>query len=152
MNALCTLGYEGCGLEEWVETLVDASVQVVIDVRDLPLSRRRGFSKSSLSQRLAADGIEYRHVRALGNPRELRHALKDGSLAFSDFAPRFRDILGERHLELAELADLAVSRRVCLICFEEDPAECHRSIVAESVAATSASSIAVDHIRHARHS
>ncbi|MDO9556152.1 MAG: DUF488 domain-containing protein [Coriobacteriia bacterium] len=150
MSAVCTLGYEGRGLDEWVETLVDASVQVVVDVRDVPISRRRGFSKTALSQRLAVDGIEYRHVRSLGNPRELRHALKDGSLAFRDFAPQFRELLNHRHDELLELADLAASSRICLVCFEEDPATCHRSIVAESVVGASDAALTVEHLRHAR--
>lgn len=150
MSAVCTLGYEGRGLDEWVETLIDASVQVVVDVRDVPISRRRGFSKTALSQRLAAEGIEYRHVRSLGNPRELRHALKDGSLAFRDFAPQFRELLNHRHDELVELADLAVNSRICLVCFEEDPTTCHRSIVAESVIGASDAPLTVEHLRHAR--
>lgn len=149
LSAVCTLGYEGRGLDEWVEALVEASVQVVVDVRDVPISRRRGFSKTALSQRLAVDGIEYRHVRSLGNPRDLRHALKDGSLAFGDFAPQFRELLNDRHDELLELAALAVKCRICLVCFEEDPTTCHRSIVAEFVASASDDALTVEHLRHA---
>lgn len=149
MSAVCTLGYEGRGLDEWVGALVDARVQVVVDVRDVPISRRRGFSKTALSQRLAADGIEYRHIRSLGNPRELRHALKDGSLAFRDFAPQFRELLNHRQDDLLELAALAVESRICLVCFEEDPTTCHRSIVAEFVVDASNAALTVEHLRHA---
>ena len=71
--AAFTVGYEGRTLDEFVQLLLAARVERVVDVRALPLSRRRGFSKTPLKCALAAQGIEYVHVRAAGNPyRNLR--------------------------------------------------------------------------------
>ena len=48
--------------------LADAGVERLIDVRELPISRRRGFAKTALGEALAAEGVEYLHMRSLGNP------------------------------------------------------------------------------------
>src|ERR1700758_4121973 len=63
-----------------VSILTDAGVARLVDVRDLPLSRRRGFSKTKLAQTLDAAGIRYEHERALGNPKPLRDLYKSGRL------------------------------------------------------------------------
>lgn len=149
MGALWTIGYEGAALDQWVEALKAVGVEVVVDVRDIAVSRRRGFSKTALSARLLASGIEYVHVRELGNPREWRHALKDGTLTFDEFAPLFRDQLATLEDDVAAVAALAETRRVCLVCYEEDPAHCHRSLVAESLAASASRPMVVEHLRHA---
>lgn len=149
MGAVCTIGYEGAALDRWVETLAAAGIEIVIDVRDIPISRRKGFSKTALAARLGEAGIDYLHVRSLGNPREFRHALKDGIMTFDEFAPLFRRQLSERTGDIAQVLELTESRRVCLVCFEEDPARCHRSLVAESLVAAASRPMAVEHLRHA---
>jgi len=149
MSAVCTIGYEGAALDSWVENLEVAGVEVVVDVRDVPISRRKGFSKTALAARLGEAGIDYVHVRSLGNPRELRHALKDGVMTFEEFAPLFRRQLSERAGDIAHVLELTESRRVCLVCFEADPAQCHRSLVAESLVAAASRPLAVEHLRHA---
>jgi len=128
-----TIGYEGFGIDEWVTRLHEAGVQLVVDVRELPLSRRPGFSKRKLAERLAAEGIDYVSVRALGSPPELRAPLKRGTLTFAEFAPRFREVLAEREPELREVLRLAQQRSAVLVCWEEDPARCHRSLVADAL-------------------
>ncbi|MBM3927915.1 MAG: DUF488 domain-containing protein, partial [Sphingomonadales bacterium] len=54
-----TIGYEGATQGEVIAALERAGVKRVIDVRQLPLSRRPGFSKSSLAASLAERGIDY---------------------------------------------------------------------------------------------
>jgi uncharacterized protein (DUF488 family) len=134
MTPLCTIGYQGFTAEQWVTQLRTQQIEVVVDVREMPLSRKRGFSKSSLCALLDSNGIEYVHLRALGNPKEFRERLKSG-WAFDEWAVEFRRILRARPEALAALMALAAENRVCLVCFEEDPATCHRSIVAESLRA-----------------
>lgn len=132
MAPLCTIGYERFAQAQWLDALARHNIEVVVDVRDLPLSRKPGFSKSRLEHTLADRGIRYVHLRSLGNPKVLRQALKDG-LAFEEFATLFRHRLDDAKPALAELRMLAVNARVCLLCFEEDPRACHRSLVAERV-------------------
>ena len=79
---IVTIGYEAASLADFIDTLRLANVDRLLDIRELPTSRRKGFSKSALSAALADAGIGYAHERALGSPRELRHRLReDGDLA-----------------------------------------------------------------------
>lgn len=128
-----TIGYEGWGLDLWIDTLHEHGVRSVVDVRELPLSRRPGWSKKALAQRLAENGLGYVHMRALGTPAPLRHGLKDGSLPFSEFEPQFKGLLADRPEELDALVRLARTQPVVLMCWEEDPARCHRSIVVKAL-------------------
>jgi len=64
--SLTTIGYEGVSVEAFIGTLARARVTLLLDVRELPSSRRKGFSKTPLSEALREVGIEYRHERALG--------------------------------------------------------------------------------------
>src|SRR4051794_34147798 len=65
---LFTIGYEKRHLQELIEIVRAARITKVVDVRELPLSRVRGFSKSPLGAALHAAGIAYVHLREAGNP------------------------------------------------------------------------------------
>jgi uncharacterized protein (DUF488 family) len=129
--ALRTIGYEGASLAEFVRTLQSAGVTLLLDVRELPLSRRRGFSKTPLAATLAAAGIEYRHERVLGVPRVLRRQLQvDGDL--TRYFAEFTKYLESEHTRLDELAH-SLDGCVALMCLERHPEACHRSIVAAAL-------------------
>jgi uncharacterized protein (DUF488 family) len=133
-NTIATIGYEGATIGDFVATLQRASIDVLIDVRDLPLSRKKGFSKNQLAETLAAHGIEYVHLRGLGDPKPGREAARAGNYAL------FQKIFG-RHMksdgavrDVNIAADIVRTRRACLMCFECNHEQCHRSIVAETLA------------------
>jgi uncharacterized protein (DUF488 family) len=104
---LLSVGYEGRTAQSLVQLLVDAGVDVVVDVRLTPLSRKPGLSKTRLSELLADVGVEYRHLRALGNPRENRAPFGDCRVALG--VRRFRRLLEQpaSSADLEELAELA---------------------------------------------
>jgi uncharacterized protein (DUF488 family) len=130
---LFTIGYEGRTVEEFVDVLRGAGVERVVDVRELPLSRRRGFSKTALSGTLAETGIAYEHERELGNPKEIRDRIKLG--AFDDGMRAYRIHLHENAAgPVTELADSLDSATTCLLCLEADPARCHRHVIVDAVA------------------
>ena len=145
MTPLCTAGYEGRTADDLIALLIANDIRVVVDVRERPLSRKRGLSKGALSQRLADEGLEYVHVRALGNPKEYRDALKSG-WDFDEFAAEFMRLLAEQGDALADLANVVVSKRTCLLCFEANPAECHRSLVADALAGATDIELEVVHL------
>lgn len=76
-----TIGYEGATMETFLAALKGAGVRQVIDVRQLPLSRRPGFSKAPLAATLKEHGIGYVHLKALGTPKPGRDAAKKGDRA-----------------------------------------------------------------------
>lgn len=145
MTPLCTTGYQGQDAATWSARLLAHGIEVVVDVRDLPLSRKKGFSKSQLKALLGERGIKYLHVKELGNPKVYRDALRQG-LDFEEFARIFRRHLETKTTTLEELSDLAMSRRVCILCYEEDPTACRRSLVAESVVRRRPDAIEVVHL------
>jgi uncharacterized protein (DUF488 family) len=137
---LATIGYEGATLEAFVHTLREAGTKLVLDVRELPSSRRKGFSKTALSKALEAEGIGYRHERALGTPREMRHRYREHGDRERYFA-QFRKYLATHEALLDQIA-AGLTGSEALMCYERNPAECHRSIVAEALAARSGAAIA----------
>ena len=136
---ILTIGYEGTSLADFLATLKAAGVQLLLDIRELPISRRKGFSKSALSEALAETGIAYSHERALGSPRDIRYRLReDGDLPrfFSDF----REYLATQRALLDNLARTTTGS-VALLCYERNHAECHRSVVAEALARRAQSTV-----------
>jgi uncharacterized protein (DUF488 family) len=131
-TALYTVGYEGRSLDEVLKALEGAKVRRLVDVRELPLSRRRGFSKTALSEALAAVGIEYVHVRPLGNPKENRDRYRAGDVEGGAEVFRRRLANGSRSA-LLELAASVGEDAACLMCFERDHAVCHRSVIVDAV-------------------
>lgn len=132
-RSLLTIGYEGSTLADFLETLRLASVKTVIDVRDLPLSRKAGFSKNALSEALQECGIAYLHLKELGDPKEGRDAARAGE--FDEFRRIYRARLksSAARAELKEAVGIASKGTSCLLCYERDPKMCHRSMVAKSM-------------------
>jgi len=130
---LHTLGYEGRDPGGFLAELVAARVTTLVDVRELPSSRRRGFSKTALAESLRAAGIEYVHERQLGNPKPLRDAWKagDAERGAAGYRAHLAAASGGR---LDALAERVAQGGVCLMCVERDASDCHRSILVEAVA------------------
>lgn len=130
MSAVFTIGYEGTNLDVFLSLLKANDISVLADVRDLPLSRKRGFSKNSLRIVLEKNGIHYRHFRELGAPKELRAALKKTG-DWAKYREGYLTLLSQKTSVLEEVGLLLGWYRTCFLCFEEDPSTCHRSLVAE---------------------
>ena len=143
--AVRTVGYERAGFADLLACLQRAGVGRVIDVRDLPLSRRAGFSKRSLAAGLAAGGIDYVHLRALGTPAEGREANRRRQWPLFWAIVEARLQTGEAVDALERAAALAAGMPSCLLCFEADPCICHRLRVGEMLAARHG--FRVEHLR-----
>lgn len=116
-------------MSEFIDLLLEAGVNLVVDVRELPLSRKKGFSKTALSASLSANGIEYVHLRAAGNPYRAEKTDIASRLAL------YSEHL-ERHPEIpTEIEEAIADYRAALLCFEAKHELCHRSCI-------------VNHLRH----
>lgn len=130
-----TIGYEGATMAEFLSALKTAGVERVIDVRALPLSRRPGFSKTPLRSALAEAGIEYVHLKALGTPADGRTAARAGRHSDLERIYAGQLELPEAMAQSAQMLELAAERPSALVCFEREPAQCHRSLLLDAVAA-----------------
>ena len=128
---LYLIGYEKAGLAAFLVTLGTAGVKTLVDVRDLPLSRRAGFSKRQLQAAIEAAGMRYVHLRALGTPPEGREANKRRQ--WQRFWTIVDDKLATAEAEhaLRELTAIAAQAPTCLVCYEADWRICHRSRIGE---------------------
>jgi uncharacterized protein (DUF488 family) len=124
-----TIGYEQATVADVIAALAGAGVEVLADVRALPLSRRPGFSKTSLAAALAEAGIEYRHFKALGTPADGRAAARAGRHADLERIYAGQLELPEAMAAGAQLADLAREKKVALLCYERDAHVCHRTLL-----------------------
>jgi uncharacterized protein (DUF488 family) len=124
-----TVGYAGKTLDAFVELLLDAGVDRVVDVRALPLSRRKGFSKTPLAEALERRGISYVHVRAAGNPfRAIKEDVERCLRLYATHLDENPSVLDEVEVALA-------GHRAALLCVEAEPEHCHRSTIAAHLAA-----------------
>jgi uncharacterized protein (DUF488 family) len=129
-----TIGYEQALPNAVLGELKRSRVDLVVDTRAVAASRRPGFSKRQLAASLDELGIAYLHLQKLGTPAEGRHAARSG-----DFDTLWR--IYDKHIKTPDaqnaldelIALLKSGKRVCLLCYERDPNECHRSRIAALV-------------------
>lgn len=130
-----SIGYERLSLPALIAALHAAGVRHVADVRQLPLSRRAGFSKRMLGASLEAGGIGYTHFRALGTPKEGRIANRAGRMdafwAIVDGALADPKAVAAQ----AELESLAAAQPTAVLCFCADESHCHRARVLDALVA-----------------
>jgi uncharacterized protein (DUF488 family) len=125
------IGYQGRSIEELVAALRASQVTRVLDVREVPWSRKPGFSKRALAEQLAAAGIGYDHLPAAGNPRANRRS----AVSTPDSLAGYRAHLARDPAVLEVIAEAAGCELVALLCFEADWRECHRSVLLAELAA-----------------
>jgi Domain of unknown function DUF488 len=124
-----SVGYERYrSVEDFACLLARAGVERLIDVRELPISRRRGFAKTALAAALAEQEIEYLHLRGMGNPKEFRDLYKSGQVA--EGRAGYEQLLVEDRVDdLRKLAETIHEKRSALMCVEHDESVCHREVI-----------------------
>jgi len=149
VKQLATIGVYGFTLEEFLRTLREADARLVLDVR-----QRRGVrgpqyawaNSKRLQAALEEAGIEYQHHPELAPTTDLRQLqyreddrLGVGKRSREQLAPEYRErytreILDRADLDavVAELPDVGAG---ALLCVERDPEACHRSLIADRLAA-----------------
>ena len=128
-----TIGYEGATVAEFLDALKAAGVERVIDVRAVPNSRRPGFSKTPLRNALAEAGIDYVHLRPLGTPADGRAAARAGRLEELERIYAGQLDLPEAIVAGQQMRALAEEKPSALLCYEREPACCHRTLLWRSV-------------------
>jgi uncharacterized protein (DUF488 family) len=143
---LFTIGYEKLDQKQFMAHLSYHGVDVVADIRKLPVSRKKGFSKTALGETLSHKGIDYLNYQALGAPKELRDELyKSGN--YDRFFSKYENNISDKADHLADILSLINrGRSVALLCFERDPKICHRKIVAEEIRKLDDNGLRVEHI------
>lgn len=134
MSNLYSIGHGDRSIEDLIATLAGHGIRTLVDIRADPHSRRHPqFNDDALRAAVESAGLVYHWAgRQLGGRRETRAdsrhvGLKDdGMRGFADYmeTPEF-----ERGV--AQLRNLAARGPTAMLCAERDPAQCHRSLVAD---------------------
>ena len=141
-----TIGYEGLSIEKFSNALIKENVSIVVDIRKLPLSRKKGFSKNSLSAHLDKNDIGYVNIRGLGAPKAMREELK-ATKDYKSFFARFRESIKPcQHLIDDILSMVYGGEKVSLLCFERDYKQCHRKVVAEEIKKRDGNGLKIKHL------
>lgn len=126
---LFTIGYEGKTIENYVNTLIQNNVRMLVDVRRNPISRKFGFSKNKLGHIVETVGIRYLHIPTLGIESEDRAMLKTKE-DYRALFHAYKKTLPQRAEQLEQLYSLFCdNHRIALTCFEKEAEMCHRHVI-----------------------
>jgi uncharacterized protein YeaO (DUF488 family) len=130
-STLFTIGYEGITIEAYINKLIQNGVRVLCDVRNNPISRKYGFSKTTLSSILQEINILYVHIPELGIVSEKRKNLNEQS-DYKTLFNEYKKTLPKKKIYIDKLLGLLQDqKRIALTCFEKDPNQCHRHILSQ---------------------
>jgi uncharacterized protein (DUF488 family) len=145
--AVSTIGYEGRTLESYLNELLHAGATLLCDVRRNPISRKYGFSKSTLAKGCEGVGIRYEHLPELGIASEQRRSLETQADYDALFAEYERESLPHQGEALAKIRGwIRSGERVALTCYERLPQQCHRHCVAEALEREFGKGLAAKHL------
>ena len=159
MRSVATIGVYGFDVDSFLGALRRADVGLLLDVRQRRGLRGREYAWANakrLQAALADVGIEYAHHPELGTGPELRAVQRRydeqhgvGQRSRGELAPEFReryvrDVLDRVDLEPI-IEEIPADSTTALMCVETDPEACHRSLIAERMAAEHG--VSVTHIR-----
>ena len=134
MKTLFLTGYEKETQKDFLKKLKSKRITTVIDVREVPLSRKNGFSKQLLRKELGRHSIEYYHFPKLGSPAVLRKNLRNTS-DYLGFFNKYRDYIKKKKNLISEVIEIVRNNgeNSTLLCFERHNDLCHRSIIASEI-------------------
>lgn len=130
-------GYEKESISGFLGKLRKNKITTVIDVREIPLSRKNGFSQKNLYKELSENEIKYYHFVGLGSPNILRKRLRDTG-DYLNFFKDYRKYIKNKGSLVNKVIKLVINngKNSALLCFEKYTDLCHRSIIASEILKT----------------
>jgi uncharacterized protein (DUF488 family) len=113
-----------------VKLLASNKVSVLVDVRQNPVSRKKGFSRNQLEKTVSDFGITYLHCPELGTPSSIRK-MYAATGNINKALLQYENHLRAERQALDALLQEVQSQRFCLLCLEADHKASHRSIIAQ---------------------
>ena len=133
MVTVWTVGHSTRSGEEFAQILLAHEIQVLVDVRSFPGSRRYPqFNRAALAESLQQVGIEYKHEPRLGGrrtPRADSHNTAWKNASFRAYADHMES--EEFRKGVKDLLELAAQSRTAVMCAESLWWRCHRSLISD---------------------
>lgn len=133
-TTIVTIGYEKRSPDDLMARLGDAGVDVLVDVRERPTSRRVEYRAGAIRALCLRSGITYQGWSQLGSTAAQRDALHETG-DIEGFLRNFRTYATENLMPaIGKLAVVARQHHIALLCYERDHDECHRMVLADLLA------------------
>jgi uncharacterized protein (DUF488 family) len=144
-NSIWTVGHSTLTIEQFLGVLSSFQIQLLVDVRSFPGSRRYPhFNKEELRRSLTAVGIDYVHMPELGGRRKTRPDSKNVVWRNQSFRGYADYMETQAFREGAkQLLERARDRRTAIMCAEAVWWRCHRSLISDYL---KADDVTVTHI------
>lgn len=128
-----TVGYEGQNPDEFIKSLSNEGIGVLVDVRKDAYSKQdKSYCEDTLSRITSEAQIRYIHMPELGVDYNLREELKS-THDYETYFKRYSEYLNKNPDLPTFLAKLSENNVICLMCYEKDFRRCHRSILANKL-------------------
>ena len=127
-----TIGYEGKDIDQFLNVLVSNNINLLIDIRRNPFSMNFIYIKDALMKKLKDVGIDYLHIPELGIESEDRKNLNTKA-DYEELFKKYRQNLFPKEVYINRIIELGTTKRIALLCFEEDCDFCHRREVANVI-------------------
>ncbi len=132
--AVYTTGYAGTSIDAFMANMLRRGLGALVDVRANPISRKYGFSHSSLSRISRSLGLVYLSFPSLGIPSSERRGLISRAAYAHVFGHYQRVTIPAHQDEIQSLAAFMKDTATTLVCYEEDAQYCHRGYLAPELA------------------
>lgn len=145
---LYTLGFTQKSAEQFFELIKKNNIELLIDVRLNNRSQLAGFTKGSDLAYFLKEicGTKYVHCDEFAPSKELLSGYQKGNVSWEDYEKQFDFIMEKRGAYKKFLGRFQEFDRVCLLCSEPTPEQCHRRLVAEKIQSTAPDEVEVIHL------
>ena len=143
-----TMGFTKKDAETFFETLKANGVQLLIDVRLNNKSQLAGFTKGTDLQYFlkSIGGIDYIHCDEYAPTKDLLSGYQKKEISWDEYVPTYRGIIERRNAHVKFLDRFFNYEKVCLLCSEPTPEQCHRRLLAEMIAEVNPGKVEVVHL------
>jgi len=153
MATLYTIGHSTRALDELVNALKAHAIEVLVDIRSLPMSRRLPhFNRESLQTSLPVVGIKYVWMKELGGRRKKIRDDSPNTAMRSESFRNYADYMLTPEFEggISQLLGLAEGSRTAYMCAERVYFRCHRMLVSHWLVAHGHTILHIDSEKPAR--
>ena len=143
-----TIGFTQKSAEQFFELIKKNSIELLVDVRLNNKSQLAGFTKGSDLAYFLKEicGTKYVHCDEFAPTKDLLSAYQKGNASWADYEKQFDIIMEKRGAYKKFLTRFQDFDRVCLLCSEPTPEQCHRRLVAEKIQSTAPDEVEVIHL------
>ncbi|MBU8902742.1 MAG: DUF488 family protein [Victivallales bacterium] len=132
--SIFTIGYEGIGIDEYLNKIIKNDIDTLIDVRNNPNSMKFDFNAKALKNFLSKIGVEYIGIPELGIPSAMRNNLDSIGSYNALFNKYEKEILPKCTSKIEYIVEiLKKHKKIALTCFEKDYNMCHRYRIATHI-------------------